>query len=311
MYGACGIEALGHIVVLVKELATVRLVAQRPDDDTRLVAVAKHHAQHTRMEGITPFVTLGKSAIGRVEDAVTLDVGLVDEIETIFGTQVIPFRIVGIMATTHGIDICLLHQLDILQHALHRDGTSVMGVVLMAVDTLYLQRHAIDKKLPIAHLHRAEAEGMDERLHLPALAVECRHHELIADGLLGTPDLYGSHSSMDGQQGVGSGALAEKLPEDRGAVGSQQRNARGTTFCGPAQPQGEVEDTVTIVIGEASHQTEVSNTGARARLEIDMALDATVFPVVLIFKIGAVAEADDTHGETVVARTQPLRDVIQ
>ena len=75
----------------------------------------------------------------------TLEVRLSGEIDTVFVAEVIPAWIIGIMAGAHGIDVELLHDADILNHALYADDVAAVGVELMTVGTLDENRRAIDE----------------------------------------------------------------------------------------------------------------------------------------------------------------------
>ena len=63
---------------------------------------------------------LGSSIVAILE-AVALLVGLCCDINTIFITKVVPYWGVRIVASTNGIDVQALHNLDILNHALARN----------------------------------------------------------------------------------------------------------------------------------------------------------------------------------------------
>ena len=92
-----------------------------------------------------------------VAHAVTLEVRLSGEIDTVFVAEVIPAWIIGIMAGAHGIDVKLLHDADILNHALYADDVAAIGVELMTVGTLDENRLAIDEQLSPLDLYMAEA----------------------------------------------------------------------------------------------------------------------------------------------------------
>ena len=62
------------------------------------------------------------------------EIALVDEIDSVAVAEVEPFWVVGVMAGADGVDVVLLEQLYILNHAAQGDGLAVVWVVLVAVD---------------------------------------------------------------------------------------------------------------------------------------------------------------------------------
>ena len=79
-----------------------------------------------------------------------LDIGFGTEVDAVLVAEFIPIGIVGIMAGTHGVDVHLLHLLDVLEHALTTDDVTSVGVHFVAIDTFDEDRFAVDQKLSIA-----------------------------------------------------------------------------------------------------------------------------------------------------------------
>ena len=99
-----------------------------------------------------------------------LKVRLSCEVDTILVAQVIPARVVGIVAGAHGIDVQLLHNLDVLDHALHRDDIATVGVEFVAVGTFYQDGLTVDEQLGILDLDVTEAYALLHHFeHLVAL----------------------------------------------------------------------------------------------------------------------------------------------
>ena len=74
-----------------------------------------------------------------------LYISLSHDIQTILIAQFIPKIIIRIMACTHGIDIELLHNPNVLQHTLPRNNISIIRVHLMAVGSLNQYRLPVHK----------------------------------------------------------------------------------------------------------------------------------------------------------------------
>ena len=75
---------------------------------------------------------------------VCFNIGLINDVQTIFIAQIIPTLAVGIMGCAHGVDVELLHQVDILQHHFFRDDFAQMLIMFMPIDTFHEHDFAID-----------------------------------------------------------------------------------------------------------------------------------------------------------------------
>ena len=118
LHGATAVVCLDPVVGSLEVRTVTSLVTQAPEDD-RGVILEVHH-----IVDITLQVRLGKRGVLRqctlaVAHAVTLDVGLSHYVDTILVAQLIPAGIIGIVTGAHSVDIQLLHDLDILNHALY------------------------------------------------------------------------------------------------------------------------------------------------------------------------------------------------
>ena len=105
-----------------------------------------------------------------VTHAVRFDIGLGHYIDTILVAQVIPKVVVGIMAGTHGIQVELLHQLDVLQHALARYHIAAIRIHFVTVGTLEEYRLPVNQNLGILQFYFAETHFHGNHFkHLVAL----------------------------------------------------------------------------------------------------------------------------------------------
>ena len=71
----------------------------------------------------------------------------------------------------------------------------------------------------------------------------------------------------------------------------------------------ECEIAILILIDEFISQYVVVHSALRTSLDEHIALDAAILPVVLVFQITAVAEAEHLHGKAVLALLQELGDI--
>ena len=125
------------------------LIAQGPDDDRGMVLVPLYHPLGSVQVRLLPERLVAQGLVGTVADAVGLDVGLVDHIETILITQLIPAGHIGIVTGTHGVDVVTFHEQDVLHHGGLGEGVAGVRIVLMAIDALDVDRSAVDTELPI------------------------------------------------------------------------------------------------------------------------------------------------------------------
>ena len=111
------VERLGEIVGIEEVLSVAGLVAKTPDDDGRVVAVTAHHPLDTVRYLLVVQRILCDRTLA-VAESVSLVVSLVDDVETIFVTQLVPVRIVRVVAGAHRVDVQLLHYTDVAEHVL-------------------------------------------------------------------------------------------------------------------------------------------------------------------------------------------------
>ena len=136
-----------HPVVSLLEVRTIAsLVAKTPHDNTWVVLISNHITLLTLDMCFLEISPYGKCLL-LVAHTVTLKVTLCCKVKTILVAKVIPTRIIRIMTCTYGIDIKILHNLDILNHAIYRNDISAIRIQLMAVSTLYKNRLSVDEQL--------------------------------------------------------------------------------------------------------------------------------------------------------------------
>ena len=111
-----------------------------------LVALQYLQGKHGLLRG--SFVT--------IMETVRLLVCLGHNINSVFVAQVVPHRIVGIMAGAHSVDVQLFHDADILNHAFAAHHISAIGVYLVAVGTLDKHRLTVNQQLRVAYLNLSE-----------------------------------------------------------------------------------------------------------------------------------------------------------
>ena len=139
---------------------------------------------------------------------VTLDVGFIFEIYTIFVACVEPVWVIGIVGSAHVVDVASAHEHDLVDHLLVSDGVARCEVDLLTVNALQLHRHVVDVivaacqselivlGLGVAYLHLSHAEISREGLDHLAFLVEQLAHKHIAVRSLAAPQL-GRHVDVE------------------------------------------------------------------------------------------------------------------
>ena len=136
--------------------AVSRFVAQRPDDDRWMIFIALHHARAAFHESRAPFRRVAQAVV----ESVCLEIGLIPYIDAIFIAQIVPARVVGVMAGAHGVDVVLFHQADVCQHRVHRYGFTAALFVFVTVNAANVNWTSVDEQLPILYLHAAESDAV-------------------------------------------------------------------------------------------------------------------------------------------------------
>ena len=132
-----------------------------------------------------------------------LQVGLGLQIDAVFIAEIVEVWIVRIVTGAHVVDVSALHHHNLFLHLLARDGMSALGVRLMSVHALQLQRltvhvevaacqsELVGLSLCVQNLHRAESYLRRHGFSGAALVVFQLSHEHIDLRLLARPRLHG------------------------------------------------------------------------------------------------------------------------
>jgi len=314
LHGARGIALLQPAVGGAEVVTKPGLVAQRPADDAGVVFVALEHADGAvEMRG-APRRFRREGLVLVVANAVALDVGLADHVEAVLVAERIPLGGVGIVAGADGVDVVLLHQADVLHHALARHDLAQIGVPLVAVDAADEHTPAVDTEMAVADFDGAEADfRWDDFAHLTG-RIARREEQRVERRRLGGPELRRG-DRMGKRHGL-RGAGSEFRAADR-RVGKHRRPGRveqrrgererdglvGVIF----QLSGDLDGGIAVSGIERRAHGEVAHARRLGRPEIDVAEDAAQAPEILILQIGAVAPAKHLDREQVVAGLQVRR----
>ena len=113
-----------------------------------------------------------------------LNICLVNKVQAVLVAEVIPLWCIRIVASTHCVDVKLLHYTDVLNHTLASHHIALQWVHLVAVYALDKHRLTIDEQLRVLNLRCAETYALGVCL-CGLLAVAYAYHNLIEVWLLG------------------------------------------------------------------------------------------------------------------------------
>ena len=151
------VNGLYPIVCSLEVLAVTCLVTKTPNNDCRVIAIYVDIVLVTLKDRLCKQLMICKRILV-IEVSVTLDVSLSSHIDAIFITKVIPYRIIRIVTGTNGIDIKLLHALDVQNHTLTGNDITAVRIKLVTVHALDIYRLAIDKELRVLDFHLTETD---------------------------------------------------------------------------------------------------------------------------------------------------------
>ena len=202
LYGTGGGYLLGIVIQSFEVLAVARLVAHGPSHDGGVVTVARNHTAHPLHERHLPVGVVGKGLIFVEHHAMALDVGFVYHIESEFRAKLVPRIVVRVVAVAYTVQVELLHQLDVVYHGPHGDGTSLVRVVLVTVHPLEEDGLAVNHLHAVHHFHGTEAEKVCKGFQRFPLCVKGADYQRVGVRCFGIPGACIREDLLLGKQGV-------------------------------------------------------------------------------------------------------------
>ena len=123
--------------------AVARLVAERPEDDRRVVLVALGHPR----DAVDPRAEVAGVVAQRALEGVRLDVGLVDDVQPELVGQLEEGRVVRVVRGPDRVEPELLHQHEVGAHLVPGDGPPGVLVEVVAVDAADEDARAVDEQV--------------------------------------------------------------------------------------------------------------------------------------------------------------------
>ena len=158
-----GINGLDPFEDLCEVWSVDRLITHTPDNHAGVIEIHPDVMLVTLHDLLGEEWCLGDGVVV-IAEAMTLLVSLGTEVDAVFITQLIPYGIVGIVTGTYGIDIKLLHDLDILDHPFTTDHITTIRIHLMTVHTFYIYGLSVHQQLGIFDLYLTETDLLTDYL---------------------------------------------------------------------------------------------------------------------------------------------------
>ncbi|MPM74512.1 hypothetical protein SDC9_121500 [bioreactor metagenome] len=257
-------------------------------------------------------------------EGVAFDVGLVPDVESVLIAEIVEFRGIGIVAGADGVDVELLHQLQVALDMSAAYGSSGMRRAFVAVHAGDQHRLAVDQQLPFRNFHPPEADFDRGVIHLFTVGSLKRDAQRIKLGRFGAPlpDLRNGH--FDGAAGfpaamvmMVAGCFVQcggggKFPHQFFAVvkpGHEAPRHRHGARPGQGGDGGDFEPPGGIVVVQRGDGEKVRQRIARHADEINVAHDAAVPPLILILKVTAVRPFEHQNAQLIVAVGQKRGEI--
>lgn len=173
----------------------VRLISAGPEENRRMVLIPLQHGSCPVHHTGLPFRPVSRHIPGRLAPshllpgAMAFQIRLIHQIDTVLIAQLIPPRLIRIMAGPHRIDIMLLHKPNIPQHVFFGNGSSPVRIEFMAIDSVKHQTSAVQTHDAVLHLKPSKSHRLPYCLCSPAI-LQHSNLQLIQIRLLCTPRLH-------------------------------------------------------------------------------------------------------------------------
>ena len=247
-----------------------------------MVSEGLHHVDAARNNGIAVDRVLREGILRFAVDAgaVGLDVRLADDVDALAVAELVPGRVVGVVARPDGVDVEVVEDLDVLLHPLERDGVARPRLHLVAVDAHEESALPVDIDYCVLYLNLAETEC--DRIPVALLEESEKARMPDLDSLI-----------------VHVRCLA--APELRVLVGLFEKRI--------AVRVAHDERAGLVVVRKLRVDDDVARRLLGLRHKPHVAEDPGEAPEVLVFKERAIAVLQDLYLERVLAVLQERRDV--
>ena len=322
-------QIIEHVVGIVGVALVVVLVAGGPGHDGADVLQTMEggdRAVHSQLleEHLLALV---------VHQLVRLQVGLGHHVQTVLVAQIVQIVVVGVVRGTDGVEVVLLHQLNVLLHDLLAHGLAVHGVGVVAVGAAEHQRLTVDGDglvlavlrgavaapihLSAGELDLTEAQLLGHGAQVGAAVLVEAHHQVVQVGVLRAPQLRVLHvlGQVHGLAGarINGGHLGGHAVDEHGAVLVVHTHVHlvAGSGLGGLVLHGNAQVQVGVLIGlvQVGGDEVVVEVHLRGAVDVHVTEDAAVLEHVLQLEPSAVAELMYFHSQQVLAVHQVVGDV--
>ena len=296
------VQSAHHVGHLIHGLAAEGLIAQRPDDDRRMVFVPLIGGPHPGHQHRLPFgAVVGQQeifspdAVGvGVPGAVGLLVVFGDHVQAVPIAQIVQHILILVVAGPHRVDVVLLHGADVLLDLLMGTGPAGYGAELVPVGALEHNPLAVDEHPVVLHLELAEAHFLGPVLHRLAGLIVQHNFQVIEGGHFGAPESGMVHAAAQLGAPIQGNCLREQLlcPIPQG----QHSTARTRN----GQPDIQIGVGEVLPLEQGPHR-QVLQMHLRDGVEPDAAEDARKAVKVLVLAPAGGRPFEDLGGQLVDA----------
>ena len=154
-----------------KVRAITTFISHTPHYDTWIILITFSHTDSAIHKCSMPIGSTRQCP----PQSMLFNIRFVHHIKPYAVTEFIPTAYIRIMTGTHGIDISLFHQENILKHTFVRHDTGCARIMFMAVYAPKTNRIAIYQQLPVLYFNRAETYRLLYLFyHFPARILQCK-----------------------------------------------------------------------------------------------------------------------------------------
>ncbi len=237
--------------------AVARLVAERPEDDRRMVLVALRHPRHA----IDPLREIPVVVAQGALEGVRFDVGLADDVHPELVGQGEEGRVVRVVRGAHGVEPELLHQDEVGMHRFDRDDPPGVLVEVVAVDAPQVDPGAVDQQVQALDLDPPEADLGGRLLDDLAIRVAQRDRQRVEVRRLRGPAGDGGEVQVPGDEPVGRRSLAAVDGGPRGLVLGREQ-AGGLAVHDPLVVEGPAPERLAVDAPGVTAEDGVSATAS-------------------------------------------------
>ena len=282
------VELVGLGVHRADVAAVAALVAHRPHNDARMVALLHHQALDAVDIGRLPRRVVGNQGdVADILEAVALHIGLGHQHDAVLVAQLVEARVVGIVRSAHRVDVVLLHELKVMAHTIETHGAALVVIVIMAVDAMHLKVGAVEVDMVALDGDLGETLTMRHVL-ADLIAVVDLKRKIVEEGVLGVPEVS-----------IGNGALGmtvDALARSNHALAVAERKHDTACTLG-----NRIERNQSGIALAVRTEPKVDQVRGRTLHKVHIAEDARGPPHVLVLDIAAVAVLQDLNGKQVIA----------